>query len=84
MNRLPRSIRAGDPLLGVISHGAMPLGSNRYDALLVKVEHRFSKGFSILNSFTYLLHTCSGSSDGPGWPSSTLGHAVHPGASCAR
>ena len=31
----------------------MPLGTNRYDALLVKVEHRFQKGFSIINSFTY-------------------------------
>jgi hypothetical protein len=44
---------AGDPLLGVISEGAMPLGQNRFDALLVKVEHRFGKGFSILNSFTW-------------------------------
>jgi len=44
---------AGDPLLGVISQGAMPLGENRFDAMLLKVEHRFSKGFSVLNSFTW-------------------------------
>jgi hypothetical protein len=43
----------GDPLLGVISMGNMPLGSNRFDAMLVKVEHRFTKNFSILNSFTW-------------------------------
>ena len=44
---------AGDPLLGVISQGAMPLGENRFDAMMVKVEHRFSKGFSVLNPFTW-------------------------------
>ena len=44
---------AGDPLLGVISMGNMPLGSNRFDAMLGKVEHRFSKGFSVVNSFTW-------------------------------
>ena len=48
-----RQLLYGDPLLGQLSKNNMPLGTNRYDALLVKVEHRFSKGFSIINSFTY-------------------------------
>ena len=43
----------GDPLLGQISMNGIPVGTNRYDALLVKVEHRFSKGFSIINAFTW-------------------------------
>jgi hypothetical protein len=44
----------GDPLLGQISMGDIPgLGSNRFDALLVKAEHRFTKDFSIINSFTF-------------------------------
>ena len=30
-----------------------PWGTTQYDALLAKVEHRFSKGFAILNSFTW-------------------------------
>lgn len=42
-----------DPLLGAISKNGIPLGTNRYDALLVKVERRFSKGFAIINSFTW-------------------------------
>jgi hypothetical protein len=37
----------------VISKNNMPLGSNRFDAMLVKIEHRFSQGFSVLNSFTW-------------------------------
>ena len=28
-----------------------PWGSNQYDAMLAKVEHRFSKGFAVINSF---------------------------------
>ena len=49
LNRLVFS----DPLLGQISKNDLPLGTNRYDALLVKLEHRFSSGFSIINSFTW-------------------------------
>jgi len=43
----------GDPLLGVISKANLPVGSNQFDAMIAKVEHRFSKGFSVLNSFTW-------------------------------
>jgi hypothetical protein len=42
-----------DPLLGSITRHDNPLGSNQYDAMLVKVEHRFTKDFSIINSFTW-------------------------------
>ncbi len=49
LNRLVFS----DPLLGQISKNDIPLGTTRYDALLFKVEHRFSGGFSIINSFTW-------------------------------
>ena len=30
-----------------------PWGTNQYDAMLAKVEHRFSKGFAVINSFTW-------------------------------
>jgi hypothetical protein len=49
LNRLVYS----DPLLGSLSKNNIPLGKNQYDAMLVKVEHRFGHGFSILNSFTW-------------------------------
>ncbi len=49
LNRLVFS----DPLLGQISENDIPLGTNRYDAMLVKAEHRFSGGFSIINAFTW-------------------------------
>lgn len=40
-------------ILGGITENNNPWGSNQYDAMLAKVEHRFSKGFSIINSFTW-------------------------------
>jgi hypothetical protein len=30
-----------------------PWGQNQYDAMLAKIEHRFSKGFAVINSFTW-------------------------------
>jgi hypothetical protein len=30
-----------------------PVGNNHYDGLSLRVEHRFTKGFYLLNSFTY-------------------------------
>jgi carboxypeptidase family protein len=42
-----------DPLLGGITRHDNPLGKNQYDAMLVKVEHRFTKDFSIINAFTW-------------------------------
>ncbi|MBV9082524.1 MAG: TonB-dependent receptor, partial [Acidobacteriaceae bacterium] len=40
-------------LLGDRNRTNDPVGTNQYDAMLVKVEHRFSKGFSVINSFTW-------------------------------
>ena len=40
-------------ILGGITENNNPWGKNQYDAMLVKVEHRFSKGFSVINSFTW-------------------------------
>lgn len=39
-------------ILGTITENNNPLGRNRFDALVAKVEHRFSNGFSIINAFT--------------------------------
>jgi len=39
--------------LGDFNRNDNPVGENQYDALLLKVERRFSKGFSMLTSFTW-------------------------------
>jgi hypothetical protein len=49
MNQLLNPI----PLLGGITRNNNPWGKNQFDAMLVKIEHRFSKGFSVINSFTW-------------------------------
>jgi hypothetical protein len=40
-------------ILGGITQNLNPWGKNQYDAMLAKVEHRFSKGFAVINSFTW-------------------------------
>jgi len=40
-------------VLGGITENNNPLGHNQYDALLARVERRFSKGFSVINAFTW-------------------------------
>ncbi len=40
------------PLLGGVTQNR-PSGKNQYDAGLAKIEHRFSKGFSIIGAFTW-------------------------------
>jgi hypothetical protein len=39
-------------LYGDLNRNNNPWGKNQYDALLVKVERRFSKGFSVIGSYT--------------------------------
>jgi hypothetical protein len=40
-------------ILGDITRGNNPWGKNQYDAMLVRIERRFKRGFSIINSFTW-------------------------------
>jgi hypothetical protein len=40
-------------ILGTMNENNNPWGKNNYDAMLVKIEHRFSRGFSVINSFTW-------------------------------
>jgi hypothetical protein len=49
MNQLLNPVK----ILGGMTMNLVPWGQNQYDAMLAKVEHRFSKGFAIINSFTW-------------------------------
>ena len=40
-------------ILGTITESDIPWGTNQYDALVSKVEHRFTSGFSIIGAFTW-------------------------------
>jgi len=49
MNQLLRPVK----ILGGMTENLFPAGENQYDAMLIKVERRFSKGFGVINSFTW-------------------------------
>jgi hypothetical protein len=49
MNQLLNPVK----ILGGMTQNLVPWGQNQYDAMLAKVEHRFSKGFAVINSFTW-------------------------------
>jgi len=49
VDRLFRPVK----ILGDITMDGNPWGKNQYDAMLVKIERRFKRGFSIINSFTW-------------------------------
>jgi len=40
-------------ILGDMTRNLNPEGKNQYDAMLVKVEHRFKNGFSLITAFTW-------------------------------
>jgi hypothetical protein len=40
-------------ILGGITENDNPWGSNQFDAMVAKMEHRFTHGFSVINSFTW-------------------------------
>jgi hypothetical protein len=40
-------------ILGTITENDIPWGTNYYDALVSKVEHRFTNGFSLIGAFTW-------------------------------
>ena len=40
-------------ILGGITENSNPWGKNQYDALELKVEHRFSRGFSLITAYTF-------------------------------
>jgi len=49
MNQLLNPIK----ILGGMTQNLNPAGKNQFDAMVAKVEHRFSKGFAVINSFTW-------------------------------
>ena len=40
-------------ILGAITENNNPTGRNQFDALVAKIERRFSAGFSVINAFTW-------------------------------
>ncbi len=40
-------------VLGGVGRNSNPWGKNRYDAMEVKIEHRFRQGFSLITAFTW-------------------------------
>jgi hypothetical protein len=40
-------------ILGGMTQNLNPAGRNQFDAMVAKIEHRFSKGFAVINSFTW-------------------------------
>jgi len=49
MNQLLNPVK----YIGGMTQNLYPWGENRFDSLLVKVEHRFTSGFSVINSFSW-------------------------------
>jgi hypothetical protein len=40
-------------ILGDITESNLPIGKNRWDAMVAKAEHRFSEGFTVINAFNW-------------------------------